>query len=78
MFENWILLFSRFFLTLTDLDNHYLKKSKNVNKYIYYFHGAGSTFKGYTKKAFDNYDIIYAMVNSKKMKLNLEKIKKVW
>lgn len=47
-----------FFLTLTDLDNHYLKKSKNVNKYIYYFHGAGSTFKGYTKKAFDNYDII--------------------
>ena len=47
-----------FFLTLTDLDNHYLKKNKNVNKYIYYFHVAGSTFKGYTKGAFDNYDII--------------------
>jgi YidC/Oxa1 family membrane protein insertase len=47
-----------FFLTLTDLDNHYLKKNKNVNKYVYYFHVAGSTFKGYTKGAFDNYDII--------------------
>ena len=47
-----------FFLTLTDLDNHYLRKNKSVGKYIYYFHGAGSTFKAYTKKAFDNYDII--------------------
>ena len=47
-----------FFLTVTDLDNHYLKKNKNVNNYIYYFHVAGSTFKGYTKGAFDNYDII--------------------
>ena len=47
-----------FFLTLTDLDNHHIKKNKNVKKYIYYFHAAGSTFKGYTKKAFDNYDII--------------------
>ena len=47
-----------FFLTLTDLDNHHVKKNKNVKKYIYYFHAAGSTFKGYTKKAFDNYDVI--------------------
>tara|TARA_S200000501_G_scaffold377151_1_gene434473 strand:- start:2919 stop:4058 length:1140 start_codon:yes stop_codon:yes gene_type:complete len=47
-----------FFLTLTDLDNHNLKKNKNIKKYIYFFHVAGSTFKGYTKGAFDNYDII--------------------
>ena len=47
-----------FFLTLTDLDNHHVKKNKNVKKYIYYFHAAGSTFKGYTKTAFDNYDVI--------------------
>ena len=26
------------FLTLTDLDNHAVKKTKNVDKYIYYFH----------------------------------------
>lgn len=47
-----------FFLTLTDLDNHILKKNNNVNKYIYYFHSAASTTKLYTAGAFDNYDII--------------------
>ena len=47
-----------FFLTLTDLDNHSLKKTKNVKKYIYYFHAPVSTFKNYTETAFDNYDII--------------------
>ena len=46
------------FLTLTDLDNHVVKKTKNVDKYIYYFHGAVSTTKVYTATAFDNYDII--------------------
>lgn len=59
-----------FFLTVTDLDNHYLKKNKNVKKYIYYFHGAGSTFKGYTEKAFDNYDII--LCNGKFQKNEIE------
>lgn len=47
-----------FFLTLTDLDNHSLKKTKNIEKYVYYFHSPVSTFKNYTETAFDNYDII--------------------
>ena len=46
------------FLTLTDLDNHAVKKTNNVDKYIYYFHGAVSTTKVYTATSFDNYDII--------------------
>lgn len=46
------------FLTLTDLDNHMIKKNKNVKNYIYYFHAAASTTKVYTETAFDNYDII--------------------
>ena len=49
----------KLFLTLTDLDNHAVKKTKNVDKYIYYFHGAVSTTKVYTATAFDNYDIIF-------------------
>ncbi len=51
------------FLTLTDLDNHYIKKTKNVKKYIYYFHSPISTTKGYTPKAFDNYDTILCNAN---------------
>ena len=47
-----------FFLTLTDLGNHSLRKSKKIDKYIYYFHSGGSTFQGYTESSFDNYDII--------------------
>lgn len=47
-----------FFLTLTDLDNHMLKKTKKIGKYIYFFHAPVSTFKNYTNSAFDNYDII--------------------
>jgi len=59
------------FLTLTDLDNHLIKKTKNVGKYIYYFHAAISTFKSYTNTAFDNYDII--LCNSK---FQIEEIRK--
>tara|TARA_B100001057_G_scaffold399480_1_gene410397 strand:+ start:23749 stop:24888 length:1140 start_codon:yes stop_codon:yes gene_type:complete len=59
------------FLTLTDLGNHLIKKTKNVGKYIYYFHAAISTFKSYTNTAFDNYDII--LCNSK---FQLEEIRK--
>lgn len=51
------------FLTLTDLGNHFIKKTKNIEKYIYYFHSPISTIKSYTPKAFDNYDII--MCNGK-------------
>ena len=46
------------FLTVTDLDNHAVKKTKNIDNYVYYFHGAVSTTKIYTATAFDNYDII--------------------
>lgn len=46
------------FLTLTDLGNHFIKKTPRVSKYVYYFHSPISTTKSYTPKAFDNYDII--------------------
>ena len=46
------------FMTTTDLGNNILKKTKNVDKYIYYFHAPVSTTKVYTSKAFDNYDVI--------------------
>ncbi len=59
------------FLTLTDLGNHLIKKTKNVGKYVYYFHAAISTFKSYTNTAFDNYDIV--LCNSK---FQLEEIRK--
>ena len=65
-----------FFLTVTDLDNHYLKKNKNVNKYIYYFHVAGSRFKGYTKGAFDNYDIILCNGQFQKNEIEFRENKK--
>jgi len=47
-------------MTLTDLGNHEIKKSKNCKNYLYIFHSMCSTFKSYTKKAFNNYDIIFA------------------
>ena len=47
------------FLTLTDLDNHVVKKTKNVENYIYFFHAPMSTTKIYTATAFDNYDMIF-------------------
>ena len=46
------------FLTLTDLGNNFIKKTKNIDNYIYYFHSPVSTTKNYTPKAFDNYDVI--------------------
>jgi len=45
-------------MTLTDLDNHEIKRSKFCNNYIYLFHSLVSTHKCYTQKAFKNYDII--------------------
>ena len=39
------------FLTLTDLGNHTVSKTKNVDKYIYYFHAPVSTTKNYTATA---------------------------
>ena len=68
------------FLTLTDLGNHFIKKTKNIKKYIYYFHSPISTTKGYTPKAFDNYDTILCNSNFQieeiKTRENLKKLNK--
>jgi len=46
-------------LTVTDLDNNLIKKTKKIKNYIYYFHAPVSTTKIYTETAFDNYEIIF-------------------
>tara|TARA_B100001027_G_C16260181_1_gene328995 strand:+ start:313 stop:1443 length:1131 start_codon:yes stop_codon:yes gene_type:complete len=48
-------------LTLTDIDNNYLKKSKFVSNYIYIFHSITSTHMCYLEDAFDNYDVIFCV-----------------
>ena len=68
------------FLTLTDLDNHVVKKTNNVDKYIYYFHAPVSTTKNYTATAFDNYDVILCNgdyhLNEIRKRESIKKIKK--
>ena len=68
------------FLTITDLGNNLLKKTKNIDKYIYYFHSPVSTTKNYTSKAFDNYDIIMCngqfQINEIRMREYLKKLNK--
>ncbi len=68
------------FLTLTDLGNHFIKKTSKVKKYIYFFHSPISTTKSYTPKAFDNYDIIFCNGNFQieeiKTRENLKKLHK--
>tara|TARA_B100000795_G_scaffold110255_1_gene81395 strand:- start:1127 stop:2254 length:1128 start_codon:yes stop_codon:yes gene_type:complete len=68
------------FLTLTDLGNHFLKKTKYIKNYIYYFHSPVSTTKVYTKGAFDNYDTILCngeyQVQEIKQRENLNKLTK--
>jgi CDP-glycerol glycerophosphotransferase (TagB/SpsB family) len=61
-----------FFITLTDLGNYYLKKSKKVNKYVYIFHSPISLSRSYTPKAFNNYDIFFSI--GKKHSEELKKI----
>ncbi len=68
------------FMTITDLGNHLIKKTKKINKYIYYFHSPNSTTKSYTTKAFDNYDIILCngkfQIEEIKMRESLKNLKK--
>ncbi len=68
------------FLTLTDLGNHFINKTKNIGNYIYYFHSPISTTKSYTPKAFDNYDIIMCngqfQINEIKSREELKNLKK--
>ena len=47
-------------MTLTDLNNHELKRSLYCKKYAYIFHSLVSTHKTYNKNAFNNYDIIFS------------------
>ena len=47
-------------MTLTDLGNLEIKKSKKCKYYLYIFHSLMSVFKGYNKNAFNNYDIIFS------------------
>ena len=63
-------------MTLTDLGNHEIKKSKNCKYYAYIFHSLVSTHKGYNKKSFDNYDIIFA--NGEYQKKELEKAEEIY
>jgi len=71
---------NNFFLTTTDMGNNILKKTKNIDRYIYYFHSAVSTSRAYTTKAFDNYDIILCngdyQVKEIKKRENLNNLKK--
>ena len=57
-------------MTLTDLGNHEIKKSKNCKNYLYVFHSLASTHKTYTHNAFKNFDII--LTNGEYQKNELE------
>lgn len=67
-------------LTLTDLGNHFIKKTSSIKRYIYYFHSPVSTTKNYTSKAFDNYDVILCngdfQINEIKLRENINNLNK--
>ncbi len=48
-------------MTLTDLGENHLKKTKKCKNYLYLFHSFCSTHKVYEKFAFKNYDIIFTV-----------------
>ena len=50
-------------LSITDLNNSFLWKSKYVKKYIYVFHSITSTHMCYKENSFDNYDILLCVGN---------------
>ena len=58
-------------MTLTDLGNHEIKRSKNCKNYIYLFHSLVSTHKGYTHRAFENYDVILSNGEYQKKELEI-------
>jgi YidC/Oxa1 family membrane protein insertase len=68
------------FLTVTDLGNNLIKKTNNIDNYIYYFHSPVSTTKNYTTKAFDNYDTIMCngqfQIDEIRARENLKKLTK--
>ena len=46
-------------LTVPDLGNNKIKKTRNVDNYIYMFHASNSVHKQFTKTSFDNFDTIF-------------------
>jgi len=58
-------------MTLTDLGNHEIKRSKNCKNYVYLFHSLVSTHKGYTHRAFENYDVILSNGEYQKRELEI-------
>lgn len=68
------------FLTVTDLGNNLIKKTNNIDNYIYYFHSPVSTTKNYTTEAFDNYDTIMCngqfQIDEIRTRENLKKLPK--
>jgi len=61
-FRNFIFLVLRsklIIMTTSDLGNNEIKKTENIDHYIYFFHSLMSAHKTYTEFAFDNYDVIF-------------------
>ena len=48
-------------LTMTDLNNYHIKRSKNPVNHIYIFHAINSTHMTYNQGAFDHYDTIFCV-----------------
>lgn len=46
-------------MTMPDLGNYHIKRSRLNPHYIYTFHSLASTHMGYNERAFDNYDSIF-------------------
>lgn len=63
-------------MTLTDLGNHEITKSKLCKKYAYIFHSLVSTHKTYNNNSFNNYDIIFC--NGEYQKKEIEKTEKIY
>ena len=63
-------------MTLTDLGNHEITKTKLCKKYAYIFHSLVSTHKTYNKNSFNNYDIIFC--NGEYQKKEIEKTEKIY
>ena len=53
----------RLIMTMPDLENFHIKKSKNCEKYFYFFHSPFSTNMIYRNKAFFAYDEICCVGN---------------
>ena len=63
------------FLSITDLNNCFLWKSKFVKKYVYVFHSITSTHMCYTEKSFDNYDCLLCTGSHQFIEIRERKIK---